>query len=203
MAITPAGSSAIFRAAFMILSLAFILLVIGFVTPNWTEEIIGNLLTSTTGLWKTCTEVAGAGENCGDSIFDGEGWYVAVQTFEALGLACLSLVLIMSTVLLVAVSNHRLARVNIYTSMFAGIFIIIGTGTYTYKSEFEHIGYSCWASWFSSVTLVVAIILLECARKKAHQRAMSLTHSDVISDQTHGHHSYPMQDLSPTSKHTN
>jgi hypothetical protein len=49
------------------------------------------------------------------------GWFLAVKTFGALGLGCLSLALIMSFVLLVAVSNERLARVNVYTGTFAGI----------------------------------------------------------------------------------
>ncbi|XP_045204196.2 uncharacterized protein LOC123557059 [Mercenaria mercenaria] len=203
MAITPAGASAVFRAAFLILTFALILLVVGFVTPNWTEVTLGDLLTSRTGLWKTCTEVAGAGENCGGSIYEGEGWYVAVQTFEALGLACFILVLIISVVLLVAVSNQRLARVNIYTSVFADIFIITGTATHTYRTELKYIGYSCWMSWFSAVALVVAIILLVYARKKSYRRQMSLTHADVIFEERHGYHSYPMQELSPKSKRAN
>ncbi|XP_045203333.2 uncharacterized protein LOC123556577 [Mercenaria mercenaria] len=203
MAKTPAGASAVFRAAFIILTLALIFLIVGFVTPNWTEVTLGDLLISRTGLWKTCMEVVGAGENCGVSIYDGEGWYVAVQTFEALGLACFILVLIMSVVLLVAVSNQRLARVNIYTSVFAGIFIIAGTATHTYKTELKYIGYSCWMSWLSAVALVVAIILLECARKKSYRRQMSLTHADVISAESQGYHSFPMQELSPKSKRAN
>lgn len=72
MAKTPAGSSALFRAAFLVLTLSFILLIVGYTTPNWTEIVIGDVLGSKTGLWKTCTEVFGGKETCGESAFDDE-----------------------------------------------------------------------------------------------------------------------------------
>lgn len=72
MAKTAAGSSALFRAAFLVLTLSFILLIVGYTTPNWTEIVIGDVLGSRTGLWKTCTEVFGGEETCGESTYDDE-----------------------------------------------------------------------------------------------------------------------------------
>ena len=71
MAKTPAGSSGVFRAAFLVLVLAFILLIVGFVTPNWTEVLAGELLIARSGLWKSCTKVVD--ETCGKSGYDDKG----------------------------------------------------------------------------------------------------------------------------------
>jgi hypothetical protein len=84
MAKTPAGSSAIFRAGFLVLTLAFILLIVGFVTPNWTEITAGDLLILRSGLWKSCTDVLGAGENCGESKYEDEG----MQYFVVFACTC-------------------------------------------------------------------------------------------------------------------
>lgn len=200
MAKTPAGSSALFRAAFLILILAFIFLIVGFTTANWTEIVFGGVLVSRTGLWKTCI---GDGDNCGQSIYNDESWFVIVRTFVTLGLACFVIVLLMSLALLLVVSNQRLARVNIYSCLFTALFIAIGAATHTYRIDFEHVGYSCWMSWLSVVALVVAVILLECARKKAFRREMTLAHVEIVSEEPPGYHSYPMQDLTPTLVRSN
>lgn len=73
MAGTPGGSSAVFRAAFFILILAFILLIIGIITPNWTEISVGDFIASGTGIWKTCSQTNGLGEDCGRSVYEDEG----------------------------------------------------------------------------------------------------------------------------------
>lgn len=48
------------------------------------------------------------------------GWFVAVQTLESIGLACLIITLLISMVLLLAVTNVRLSKVTVHVCGITG-----------------------------------------------------------------------------------
>lgn len=180
----------LFKIASGFLVIAFCLHAVGFATANWAVQVDSEGLKSRTGLWRSCRIFVNVSESCGITNTTTQEWFVAVRTFEAFGLACLSIDVVITVLLLTVVSNHRLARVDVYICVFSGIFIVLGCGTFTWKTRLDLLGYSCWLCWASSLVLVITVIFLECDHhKKSSARRSEKIRLEMIALEQ-GHNGY-------------
>lgn len=180
---SPAESSSWYRAAFLVLLLALVLYAVGFSTSSWSVETYDPLDEDEsyrrTGLWQSCVKFVV--EICEHgSVYKDEGWFIAVQVFETLGLVLLVIAWTIAVVLMIFVTSKFLTKLNINIAGLSGMFLVIGAAIYTIRkstddsSEFDRLGYSCWLTWIASFAIVIASIFLECDRRLSSARHIGM-----------------------------
>ncbi|XP_060580289.1 uncharacterized protein LOC132737067 [Ruditapes philippinarum] len=172
MAKSLQDSSTYFITAICLIVVAIILQAVALATPNWIVFSYEGVVGTRTGLWRSCSEVIGL-VLCEESNFRGEGWFIAVQVLETVGLAFTVISLILSMVLFLAVTSKLLVKVNINICSIGGSCIGIGLTIFVIKTFTDdslnhgHFGYSYWLAIAAMLVLCIVSGLLWCDKRKS------------------------------------
>ncbi|XP_060582024.1 uncharacterized protein LOC132738534 [Ruditapes philippinarum] len=170
-------TSSWFKAGLVFIILALILDATGFSLPYFLEEWVNNSERWNSGLWQTCTRNGWRDVECTDSIFTDTGWFLGAKILHCVGISTTILTLIVSLILLIALTNSRLTNINVticFTALSA-----VGTGTLICikmllitpeNTDFLHryLGMSFYLCISATASLLLAWIFLMIDQRKSN-----------------------------------